>query len=283
MENNKFKDFLEKVLYPMKIREDKEYIGTGYYKGIQETLDKIIDILKKVMKIMSNEWKLFEHEKFGKLEIYIDKQGREWFPATELAKKNPQEAIRKHCKEAGCVFYSVQLSKWNKAEEFESWIFDEILPTIRKTGMYITDNLWTQLSNDPTKFGELLIDYGKTKDELKETKAKNDILMHTEKTYTVTELAKELGVSSARILNKILFKDHIQYYMNGTWVLYSSLQQDNLIIINLSYYPETNFKTFLVQIQLLGCLFQKNSSMTTTKISKGSQKKNPGLNFQPIY
>ena len=49
MENNKFKDFLEKVLYPMKIREDKEYIGTGYYKGIQETLDKIIDILKKVM------------------------------------------------------------------------------------------------------------------------------------------------------------------------------------------------------------------------------------------
>ena len=145
--------------------------------------------------------------------------------------------------------------------------------------MYITDNLWTQLSNDPTKFGELLIDYGKTKDELKETKAKNDILMHTEKTYTVTELAKELGVSSARILNQILFKDHIQYYMNGTWVLYSSLQQDNLIIINLSYYPETNFKTFLVQIQLLGCLFQKNSSMTTTKISKGSQKKNPGLNF----
>ena len=57
MENNKFKDFLEKVLYPMKIREDKEYIGTGYYKGIQETLDKIIYILKKVMKIMSNEWK----------------------------------------------------------------------------------------------------------------------------------------------------------------------------------------------------------------------------------
>ena len=33
--------------------------------------------------------------------------------------------------------------------------------------------------------------------------------MHTEKTYTVTEIAKELGVSSARILNQILFKDHI--------------------------------------------------------------------------
>ena len=244
---------------------------------------------------MSNELKLFEHEKFGKLEIYIDEQGREWFPATELAKtlgyKNPQEAIRKHCKEAGCVNRSVSYpsgtkqkkyinegnlyrllakSKIKGAEEFESWIFDEVLPTIRKTGAYITDNVWSQITNDPAKFGEFLIDYGKTKDELKQVKAKNDILMHTEKTYTVTEIAKELGVSSARILNKILSIDHIQYMQNGTWVLYSSLQLDNLIIINLSYCPEIDFKRFFHPTQPLGCLFKKNSSMTTTKLSKGS-------------
>ena len=195
---------------------------------------------------MSNKLKLFEHEKFGKLEIYIDEQGREWFPATELAQmlgyKNPQKAIRDHCSEKGCTIRSVLTnggkqrkkyvnegnlyrllakSKIKGAEEFESWIFDEVLPTIRKTGAYITDNVWDQITNDPAKFGEFLIDYGKTKDELKQVKAKNDILMHIEKTYTVTEIAKELGVSSAKILNQILSKDHIQYYMNGTWVLYS--------------------------------------------------------------
>ncbi len=161
--------------------------------------------------------------KFGKLKIYIDSEGREWFPATELAEmsgyKNPQEAIRKHCKEKGCTIRSVLTSggkqskkyinegnlyrllaksKIEGAEEFESWIFDEILPMIRRTGMYMTDNVWDQLSNDPTKFGELLIEYGKTKDGLKEVKAKNDLLMHTEKTYTVTELAKELEVSSIK-------------------------------------------------------------------------------------
>ena len=38
--------------------------------------------------------------------------------------------------------------------------------------------------------------------------------------HTVTEIAKELGLLSAKILNQILSKDHIQYYMNGTWVLY---------------------------------------------------------------
>ena len=32
-----------------------------------------------------NELKLFEHEKFGQLEIYIDSEGKEWFPAIELA------------------------------------------------------------------------------------------------------------------------------------------------------------------------------------------------------
>ncbi len=229
---------------------------------------------------MSNKLKLFEHEKFGKLEIYIDEQGREWFPATELAQmlgyKNPQKAIRDHCSEKGCTIRSVLTnggkqrkkyvnegnlyrllakSKIKGAEEFESWIFDEVLPTIRKTGAYITDNVWDQITNDPAKFGEFLIDYGKTKNELKQVKAKNDILMHTEKTYTVTEIAKELGVSSARILNKILSIDHIQYMQNGTWVLYSSLQLDNLIIINLSYCPEIDFKRFFHPTQPLGCFF----------------------------
>ena len=50
MENNKFKDFLEHVLYLMKIREEKHYINTGYCKGIQETLDKIIDIAERYIR-----------------------------------------------------------------------------------------------------------------------------------------------------------------------------------------------------------------------------------------
>ena len=95
-------------------------------------------------------------------------------------------------------------------------IFEE-----KKSGAYISDSVWDQITNDPTKFGEFLIDYGRTKDELKQVKAKNDILMHTEKTYTVTEIAKELGVSSAKVLNQILSRDGIQYYINDTWVLYT--------------------------------------------------------------
>ncbi len=52
-----------------------------------------------------------------------------------------------------------------EAKKFKKWVTSEVLPMIRKTGMYMTDNIWEQLSVDPTKFGELLIEYGKTKKE----------------------------------------------------------------------------------------------------------------------
>ena len=47
------------------------------------------------------------------------------------------------------------------------------------------------------------------------------ILTHTKKTYTMTEIAKELNMRSARQLNEMLYKHHIQFKQNGTWLFYS--------------------------------------------------------------
>lgn len=46
----------------------------------------------------------------------------------------------------------------------------------------------------------------------------NNLLMHSLKLYTVTEIAKELGFPSAIELNKLLESKGIQYKVNGTWV-----------------------------------------------------------------
>lgn len=46
----------------------------------------------------------------------------------------------------------------------------------------------------------------------------NKLLMHSMRLYTVTEIAKELGYTSAEKLNKILEEKGIQYKVNGTWV-----------------------------------------------------------------
>lgn len=55
-----------------------------------------------------------------------------------------------------------------------------------------------------------------------EAEKKNAILMHINKNYTVTEIAKELGMKSAVELNKALKDKKIQYSINGTWVMYSN-------------------------------------------------------------
>lgn len=118
--------------------------------------------------------------------------------------------------------YSLILSsKMPNAKKFKHWVTAEVLPTIRKHGLYATDNVIDNILNNPDFGIELLT---KLKDERAarvEAERKNAILMHVNKTYTVTEIAKELGLRSATQLNKILAEKKIQYSVNGTWVMYS--------------------------------------------------------------
>ena len=53
-------------------------------------------------------------------------------------------------------------SKLPSAEKFEHWVFEEVLPCIRKTGGYMSDNLINELMNEPD------IIYKITSDMLKE-------------------------------------------------------------------------------------------------------------------
>lgn len=61
----------------------------------------------------------------------------------------------------------------------------------------------------------------RSKAELAEANRKNAILMHVAKTYTATEIAKEIGFRSAQELNERLAERKIQYKQNGTWVPYA--------------------------------------------------------------
>ncbi|UTQ80126.1 antirepressor [Bacillus phage vB_BceS_LY4] len=121
-----------------------------------------------------NELKNFSHNMFGNLEILI-KEGKEYFPATDVATalgyKRPQDAVRQHCKEDGSVNHRVAdslgrmqekkyinepnlyrlivKSKLPQAEQFEKWVFEEVLPSIRKHGAYMTDQVLEQAVTNP--------------------------------------------------------------------------------------------------------------------------------------
>lgn len=125
------------------------------------------------------------------------------------------------------IFYRLAMKAKNEtAEKFQAKVADEIIPLIRKRGIYATDKVIDNILNNPDFGIELLTKLKEERKARKEAEQKNAILMHVNKTYTMTEIAKELGLKSANQLNKILSDKKIQYQVNGTWVMYS--QYSNL-------------------------------------------------------
>lgn len=106
------------------------------------------------------------------------------------------------------------------AKQFKKEV-KEILKTIRKHGIYATDNVIDNILNNPDFGIELLTKLKEERAARVEAERKNAILMHVNKTYTITEIAKELGLKSAIQLNRILSEKKIQYQVNGTWVMFS--------------------------------------------------------------
>lgn len=120
------------------------------------------------------------------------------------------------------AFYLLAMKASNDtAKAFQMKVATDILPSIRKHGIYATEGTIDRILNDPDFGIGLLTKLKEERAARVEAEKKNAILMHVNKTYTATEIAKELGLKSAIALNKLLEEKKIQYKVNGTWVLYS--------------------------------------------------------------
>mgnify|MGYP000933133895 CR=1 FL=1 len=125
-----------------------------------------------------------------------------------------------HINEPG--LYSLILgSRKREARKFKRWVTHEVLPSIRQYGLYATDDVVNQIIADPDFGIQLLTNYKEEREGRLQAERTNAILMHVTKTYTATEIAKELGFRSATALNRDLAERRIQFKQNKTWVLYS--------------------------------------------------------------
>ena len=78
------------------------------------------------------------------------------------------------------------------------------------------------INGDMNSCMSISCEMNKIKDDLVDLeKERNDLLVHSNKTYTASELATECGFKSANAFNKDLHERKIQYKVNGTWKLYS--------------------------------------------------------------
>lgn len=120
------------------------------------------------------------------------------------------------------VYALILKSRKPEAVKFQKWVTKEVLPSIRKHGAYATEETIDKMLNDPDFAIRLLTKLKEEKEARIEAERKNAILMHVNKTYTTTEIAKELNMRSAIELNKKLAEMKVQYKQNKTWVLYSN-------------------------------------------------------------
>lgn len=112
-------------------------------------------------------------------------------------------------------------SKLPSAKQFKRWVTSEVLPSIRKHGAYATKDTIDKIISNPDYGIALLQSLKEEREKREEAERRNAILSHVNKTYTMTEIAKELGLRSANELNRWLSDMHVQYKVNGTWVMYS--------------------------------------------------------------
>jgi prophage antirepressor-like protein len=168
-----------------------------------------------------------------------------------LGYERPTKAIQDHCKgvlkqdilSAGGmqsmsiiperdVYRLIMRSKLPAAEKFEEWVVGEVLPSIRKHGGYIPvkedESIEVVLSKALVVAHKILQE---RENKIQQQQTTLDLLVHTDKTYTTTEIAKELGMSSASQLHELLHKHQIIYKRNRTWVLYSKYAKDGLMEI----------------------------------------------------
>lgn len=155
-----------------------------------------------------NSLQVFYSSEFGKLEIMVINE-KEYFPATEVAQnlgyKNPKKAIKEHCKTSGMKICPVKVVIGKKADGTEAvqrfekkyinegnlyrlimksnlataecflrWVFDEVLPEIRKHELYISELLLNDTLKSPKMRIKLFAEYKEAKEKIKRLELENE-------------------------------------------------------------------------------------------------------------
>ncbi|KSV57691.1 phage antirepressor [Acetivibrio ethanolgignens] len=184
-----------------------------------------------------NELQTFMSQKFGSVRI-MNVENKTYFVANDIAKalgyKNPSDATNKHCKRAimtwgsdslgrqqefkvipeGDVYRLITRSKLPSAEEFETWVFEIVLPQIRKTGGYIPvtsqDDDLTIMARAHQILERTIAQKDQIISELQPKADTYDMIMDTDGTFSMNQVAKQVGMGEY----------HLFAYLRGKKVLF---------------------------------------------------------------
>ncbi|WP_024613623.1 phage antirepressor [Clostridium sp. Ade.TY] len=217
-------------------------------------------VLRKGTDLVRKQIQIFNNAEFGQVRV-LNKDGEPWFVGKDVAErlgyKNINDAIRKHIDEedkgvAKCdtlggkqeltiinesgLYSLIISSKLPNTKKFKRWVTSEILPSIRKNGMYATDELLdnpdlliaaaTKLKEEREKnriLNEINEKQTQIIGELKPRADYTDKILKNTGLVTITQIAKDYGMSG-QALNKMLHELKVQYKQSDQWLLYRNHQ-----------------------------------------------------------
>lgn len=232
-----------------------------------------------------NELQIFKNNEFGEIQI-LEEKGKFEFGATEIARMlgytNPHKAIIDHCKKDGLtkrevidslgrkqeknfisegnLYRLITHSKLPEAERFEIWVFDEVLPSIRKTGGYIAGE--ENMTEEELIAQALLVVNRKLEEKTKENETlklnnsklivENQIMQPKAEYFddlvdrnlltNFTETAKELKVKRKDFITFLLNHKYVFRNKKGKLEPYSNSKNDGLFEIKEGKNDKTGWK-----------------------------------------
>lgn len=202
----------------------------------------------------------FNNSEFGEIRTIQNDSGI-LFCGSDIARAlgyaRPADAISAHCKGVcvlptpsaggvqntkfiteGDVYRLIAHSKLLGAERFERWVFDEVLPSIRKHGAYMTEDvleqalaspdflieLATRLKNEKAKNAQLTVS-----NQLMQPKADYfDMLVDRNLLTGIRDTAKELGVRQNDFVRFLLEKGYLYRSNKGKLRPYAAYVESGL-------------------------------------------------------
>ena len=183
-----------------------------------------------------NDLKIFSNEKFGSIRTVI-KDNEPWFVAADVCKAleigNTSDALKRLDEDEKAIVSIEGISKGNdnanivnepglyslvlgsrkpEAKEFKRWITHEVIPAIRKTGMYMTGGALAYALANPKNALELLSNYVKAQEtiEIMAPKAEYfDELVDRKLLTNFRDTAKELGMPERKFTDLLIEKGYI--------------------------------------------------------------------------
>ena len=236
-----------------------------------------------------NEIKIFTHEQFGQIRT-INQNGEPWFVASDVCialdlseahvamrRLDDDEKDRFSTPTLGGVqemsyvnepgLYSLVLgSRKPEAKAFKRWITHEVIPAIRKHGMYATPETAEQILNDP----DFLI---KTLETLKQERAAR---VQAEETNRLNAPKVLFADSVAQAENEILIGELAKLLkQNGVETgqnrLYNQLRQDGYIMKNSTIPTQRAMEAGLFRV-IERTIAQPNGTTQITKTTKVTGK-----------